>query len=90
MSGTFCKEYNIGRDTVLEYSAKRKYFTYEGLAIDIEKRGGLPQISPGKNLDQYLESFVCRGVLKIEGSSTQSVSESSMFSVPFNIKNKSN
>ena len=90
MSGTFCKEYNIGRDTVLEYSAKRKYFTYEGLAIDIEKRGGLPQISPGRTLKQYLQDFVGKGVFKIEGASTQDVSESSMFSVPFNIKNKSN
>jgi hypothetical protein len=59
-----CPEYLIARETVIEYICHKVSFTYGELLKEINKRKGLPQISPSRTLSQYLDMFTRRGALK--------------------------
>jgi len=52
-----CKEYEIAKSIVKDFVKTRQSFSYEELASDIRKNGGIMRIAPAHTIKRYLDFF---------------------------------
>ena len=61
-----CKEFKIAQETVEEFVRSKDSFTYNQLADEILRRGGVLAVAIGTGVDEYLKYFVRQNQLKYD------------------------
>jgi len=59
-----CRQFEIARNTVINFVVNRSSFSLEELQNKILELGGVFLVSPGQTLDIYLKSFEKNGLIK--------------------------
>ena len=61
-----CKEYKVAVEIVDDFVKEKDIFSYDELAQEIRKKGGVLRVAVGSTIDDYLEYYVTKGEIKFD------------------------